>query len=94
MFETLKFRRRARDGASGWADEAVELWGYNAATVMREQVRAHDYPARYSFEYCLAEIEKRDRQRGLIPPSLIERAVALTRTHATRLFTKQPSATP
>ena len=62
MFERVKFKRLAREAAVEWADEAIALFGHNAEAVMGEQLKAHSYPARYSFEYCLAEIRKKRRQ--------------------------------
>lgn len=59
MFDQLKFKRIAREAAPGWADEAIELFGYNAEDVIREHLAVHPYPERYSFEFCLKEIRKR-----------------------------------
>lgn len=59
MFDRLKFKRIAREAAPGWADEAIELFGYNAEDVIAQQLAAHRYPERYSFEFCLKEIRKR-----------------------------------
>ena len=67
MFDGLKFKRIARDAAPGWADEAIELFGYTAEDVIAQQLAHHRYPERYSFEFCLKEIRKR-RKAGA-PPS-------------------------
>ena len=75
MFERMKFRRLARAAAPGWADEAIALFGHNAEVVIGEQLKAHSYPARYSFQYCLSEIQKKRRRTGLTA-SLVERVVS------------------
>lgn len=62
MFERMNFKRLAREAAIEWADEAIALFGHNAEAVIGEQLKVHPYPARYSFEYCLAEIRKKRRQ--------------------------------
>jgi len=62
MFDRLKFKRIAREAAPGWADEAIALFGYNAEDVISQQLAAHAYPERYSFEFCLKEIRKRRKE--------------------------------
>ena len=79
MFGANKSKQIARDGASEWADEALEMFGFNAEAEIRQQMDIHPYPARYAFEYCLAEIEKRRRAQGMAPPSLADRLTGLAR---------------
>ena len=79
MFGARKSKQIAREGASEWADEALEMFGYNAEAEIRQQMEVHPYPARYAFEYCLAEIEKRRRSQGIATPSLADRLTGFAR---------------
>ncbi|MFT4026805.1 MAG: hypothetical protein QM676_08405 [Novosphingobium sp.] len=74
----------AREAAPGWADEAIELFGYNAEDVIAQQVAAHAYPERYSFEFCLKEIRKRRKHSALASPSVLQRLLAAARKSDSR----------
>lgn len=79
MFDSLKFKRLAREAAPGWADEAIELFGYNAEDVMCQQLAVHRYPERYSFEVCLKEIRRRRKLTAPRSPSAFHRLLGALR---------------
>ena len=79
MFEGLKSKRLAREAAPGWADEAIALFGYNAEEVIAQQVAAHRYPERYSFQFCLKEIRKRQKLSSASSRSLVGRTFGVVR---------------
>lgn len=79
MFDSLKFKRLAREAAPGWADEAIELFGYNAEDVISQQLAVHRYPERYSFEVCLKEIRKRRKMTAPRSPSALHRLLGALR---------------
>ena len=83
MFDGLKFKRLAREAAPAWADEAIELFGYNAEDVIAQQVELHRYPERYSFQFCLKEIRKRRKLSAPSSPSRAGRIGAALRRRIT-----------
>lgn len=79
MVANLRFKRFARQAASGWAKEAIEMFGHNAERVIAEQLAVHRYPERYSFEFCLKEIKRCRRSEACPSPSLLSRTLAAFR---------------
>jgi hypothetical protein len=90
MFDGLRIRRMAREAAPGWADEAIELFGYNAEDVIAQQASAHPYPERYSFEFCLKEIRKRRKLSAQPSSSTLQRLLTAVRKPISR-FRAQPA---
>lgn len=90
MFEALRLKKIAREAAPGWADEAIDLFGYNAESVIAEQIPHYRYPERYAFEFCLREIARRRAQTSASSPSLADRLIVWAKARRTAVVASDP----